>query len=95
MDYKLLAGVLASCMQIILTSIISETQKGFLKTSFISENTSLVYDIKYNVSKTKNNGLLLLIDFEKVFDSLEWHFVCKVLKAYNFGEEFIKWFIYL
>ena len=37
------------------------------------------------------SGLILLIDFEKAFDSLSWKFIHKVLKYYNFGENMIKW----
>ena len=91
-DYKLLAGVLASRMKQVLSSVISETQKGFLKNRFIAENTRLVYDVMYDLMKSKGNGVLLLIDFEKAFDSLEWSYILKVLKAYNFGNDFIKWF---
>ena len=36
-------------------------------------------------------GLLLFIDFEKAFDTLEWSFVLKVFEKYNFGNSFIKW----
>ena len=36
-------------------------------------------------------GLLLIIDFEKAFDSISWDFINKVLKFFNFGESIIKW----
>ena len=36
-------------------------------------------------------GLLLFIDFEKTFDSIEWPFLHKVLKTFNFGPSFISW----
>ena len=36
-------------------------------------------------------GLLLLIDFEKAFDSLSWSFMKKVLIAFNFGPSIIQW----
>ena len=36
-------------------------------------------------------GLLLLIDFEKAFDSLSWSFINKVLKFFNFGPSIINW----
>ena len=39
-------------------------------------------------TKDKNEpGILLFIDFEKAFDSLEWDF----LELFNFGPDFIKW----
>ena len=31
------------------------------------------------------------IDFEKAFDSIEWPFLLKTLKDFNFGDKFIKW----
>ena len=40
----------------------------------------------------KLTGVLLFIDFEKAFDSLEWDFLLMVLKAYNFGLDFVSWF---
>ena len=44
--------------------------------------------IKYHTKK----DLILLLDFEKAFDSLEWHYIKKVLQKYNFGETFKNWF---
>ena len=35
--------------------------------------------------------MLLLIDFEKAFDSLEWDYLESVLQAYNFGNDFRTW----
>jgi hypothetical protein len=37
--------------------------------------------------------LLLLLDLEKAFDSLEWKFITKALKSFNFGGS--KWFLTL
>ena len=36
-------------------------------------------------------GLLLFVDFEKAFDTLEWTFVEKTLSFYNFGESIKSW----
>ena len=37
-------------------------------------------------------GLLLLVDFEKAFDSVEWNFLKKALSSFNFGPSVCKWF---
>jgi len=36
-------------------------------------------------------GLLLFIDFEKAFNTLEWKFIWKVFEKFNFGKSFMKW----
>ena len=36
-------------------------------------------------------GLLMLIDFEKAFDSISWSFIYKVLKFFGFGNYIIDW----
>ena len=36
-------------------------------------------------------GFVLLIDFEKAFDSIEWPFLFNCLQKFNFGENFISW----
>lgn len=35
--------------------------------------------------------MILLIDFEKAFDSVEWSFIEKSLHFFNFGEDIIRW----
>ena len=36
-------------------------------------------------------GLLVLIDFEKAFDSISWSFIYKVFSYFGFGNNIIKW----
>ena len=45
-----------------------------------------------NYTENSNiSGLLMLIDFEKAFDSISWNFMFKVLENLGFGQEFIQW----
>ena len=94
-DYKIGSSSIANRLKKVLTSIISDTQKGFIKGRFIGENTRFLYDLIEYLERQQKPGLLLLLDFEKAFDSLEWDFIKKALKSYNFGESIIKWFITL
>ena len=59
----------------------------------MAEKTRLIYDIKDKINSNNQEGLLLLIDFEKAFVSVEWNFLDEALKFFfNFGESMRRWF---
>ena len=90
-DYKILSSVLANRIKNPLQYLISSCQKGFMKSRNMNECTRLVYDMIHEIDKSKMNGILLLIDYEKAFDSLAWEFIEKTLRYFEFGETFIQW----
>lgn len=77
-------------MKMVLNKIISKEQTGFLKDRYIGENTRIIYDMLHLAEENNVPGLLLLIDFEKAFDSLSWSFIQKTLTYFNFGESIKK-----
>ena len=36
-------------------------------------------------------GLIIFLDFQKAFDSVEWDFILECLESFNFGPEFLGW----
>ena len=58
---------------------------------FTGDNIKLVYDILSYGLENKNTGLLLLIDFEKAFDSVAWSFINKTFKYFNFKNDILQW----
>jgi hypothetical protein len=90
-DYKIISGAIANRVKQVLPDIISNTQTGFMKGRFIGENTRLVYDIMNYCQLHKLPGLLLMIDFEKAFDTIEWEFIDKALDSFNVGRSLRHW----
>lgn len=89
--YKLISSCIANRLKSTLDYLIHENQRGFIAGRFIGENTRIIYDV-LQITKEKNiPGALLLIDFEKAFDSVSWKFIFKTLQFFNFGHEFIKY----
>ena len=57
----------------------------------MSENARLLYHLIQALEEEEWEGLLLLVDFEKAFDSLEWPFIDRILTFFNFGESVKEW----
>ena len=74
-----------------LPKIINNDQTGFLGKRFIGENIILINDI-IDFTENKNlEGLLLFLDFEKAFDTIEWSFLYRALEKFNFRPSLIAW----
>ena len=61
----------------------------FVQDRFIGENTVLTLDILNETKLSGNNGLMILVDFEKAFDSISWEYISKILKTFNFNKKTI------
>ena len=89
--YKIASGAIANRIKTVLDKLINKDQTGFLAGRYVGENTRILYDIMHYTEEHNLSGLLLLVDFEKAFDSLSWNFINKVLKYFGFGQSIIKW----
>ena len=75
----------------LLPFIINEDQTCNVKGRTIHHNTALIRDI-IDFSNDQNiNAYILSIDQMKAFDRVDWNFMFKTLKRFNFGENFIQW----
>ena len=67
--YKIGSGCIAKRLKNVIPKLINEDQTGFLKGRFIGENTRLIYDLLSYTEEHNIPGMLLLIYFEKAFNS--------------------------
>ena len=90
-DYRILAFVLSNRLQNIIPSIVNTDQTVYIKGRYMGQNIRLLLDIINNYNTKDKQGFIMTLDFTKAFDTLEWNFMFKVMKFFNFGESFIKW----
>ena len=69
-DYKLASTCISNRLQKIMNKLISNTQSGFLKGRNISECTRLINDLIESTEEQEVPGLMIMLDFEKAFDSV-------------------------
>ena len=90
-DYKIAAKAIANRIKNVISKLVNNDQTGFLKGRFIGENIRLIDGIINHTAAYDIPGLLLFLDFEKAFDTVEWSFIWKTLESFNFGPSIINW----
>ena len=81
-SYKIIAKLLANRITKVLDSIILMTQTRFIKGRFILENLVTSWETMHWAKADNQNLAMILLDFEKAYDKIEWHFVIARLKQF-------------
>ena len=89
--YKLISGCISERIKPVLNNLIHSDQKGFVAGRYIGEVIRTTNDIIEYAKDNNVSGLILLIDFEKAYDSISFNYIIKCMKFFNFHEDMIKW----
>jgi hypothetical protein len=94
-DYKYLAKCLANRCRRVLPDIISPDQTGFVPNRIIGTNIIKAQQMMEEGENGNIDGLLMSIDFEKAFDTVEWQHIQRSLQFFNFPQKLINWIMSL
>ena len=90
-SYKFLSAMISERLKSVLETLINNDQTGFISNRFIGENTRRLFDIINFTEVEQIPGLLIIVDYAKEFDTIEWNFITECLKLFNFGPILIQW----
>ena len=68
-----------------------KTKRSSWITEFIGGNITLIYELMIHYDIQKQKGILVLVDFKKAYDKLDWKFIPKGFEHSNFGDKILKW----
>ena len=89
--YKIGSSCIANRIKTVLPNLINEDQTGFISGRYIGDNLRTIYDIIHHLTINNEPGLLVSVDFEKAFDSLNWAYMNQTLKRLGFKKDICQW----
>ena len=90
-DAKIASKTLAKRMENVQPEIIHFDQSAFVKGRTIFDAIRTIGDVIEHTMNRDISGILVAIDFEKAFDSLNFSFLLRVLHAFLNAPSFIQW----
>ena len=90
-DAKIISKILAKSLGKVLPNLIPPNEKVFVKGRSIFDAIRMIDNIVDYTKRNSWSGILIAIDFEKAFDTLDFQFLIRTLHKFNFGPSFIHW----
>eukprot|EP00253_Pinus_taeda_P036032 PITA_36032 len=88
-SYKIFTKIIASRLQPLLPSLISENQGGFLSNRQIHDSIALVQEAIHSSISRQEKGFVLKLDLANAFDRVRHSFLFTVLRKMGFNSTFI------
>lgn len=88
--YKIVAKVYANRMKPLLHNWILPSQTGFVPNRCILDNIFLAFEAISWTRENKQELSMLLLDFEKAYDRVNWTFLREVMAKMGFHEQWIR-----
>ena len=89
--YKIASCAISNRVKKTLAYVIGRQQKAYVPNDNIGTCLLNLLSTMLHCNKKGVDGLLLLIDFKKAFDSIDHSYIYDTLRILNFGEDIISW----
>jgi exonuclease III len=91
-DSKIVTKALANRMARVLETIIDKSQTAYIPGRSVMDNIRSNFLTRSHCKSRNLKALLISLDAKKAFDSVSHKYICRTLKEYGFGENFITYF---
>lgn len=89
--YKIIAKLLAERIKKVVGKLVGDAQNAFIGGRFILDGILIANETVEFLKRKKTSGLIFKVDFEKAYDSINWKYLCDILKIMGFGDKWCAW----
>ena len=90
-SFKIFTKLLLDRLEGVVDKLISNSQTTFIKGRYILDGAVILHETLHELSQKKLKGVVMKIDFEKAYDSINWNFVEGVLIRKGFSPKLTEW----
>lgn len=87
--YKIYSKVMANRLKTIMPKLISEEQTGFVPVRSILDGIITIQEVIHLAIIDKQDYMFMKLDIQKAYDMVDWCFLCKVLEAFGFSQQWV------
>lgn len=89
--YKIIAKILVVRLKHVIGSVVDEVQSVYIEGRNILNGPLIMNEIVSWAKSCKKKLFLFKVDFEKAFDSINWHYLDSVMNQMNFCSKWRQW----
>ena len=89
--YKAISKILANRLRWVLPKVIDKYQTTFLSGRGLLDSVLVANETMDFLKKVKQKGVIVKVDYEKAYDSVDWDFLVYMLGRLGFNDKWVKW----
>ena len=89
--YNIISKVVANRLRPLLPSLVSGEQSGYVEGRKILNNIIQAHEVVHFLTSKRKDGMIMQLDIAKAYDKLNWNYIRKVLLAFGFDHNWIRW----
>jgi len=89
--YKIISKVVANKLKPLLPMLIFGEQTGYVEGRQILDNIIQAHEVVHSLTCTKRAGMIMQLDIAKAYDKVNWIYIKKVLTAFGFDHNWVRW----